>query len=652
VLDVEPPPASLQVMRDEPDAGAAELAQRRSTTPAALRRTLSGDLDNILKKGLQKEPASRYASVLTLAEDIKRHLQHLPVSVRGESLVYRTAKFVRRYRAGVAACLAVALAVAAGAAGIAWQARIARAESHRAEKVTEFLIDVFQQADPEHSQDNAVTVKKVLELGARQIDRELKDEPLVQADLDDALARINGSLGNHDLALDRAQRELQLRRQTLPADDFLVGQSLRTLGRIYLEREELTPAQEALNQAAAIIASRRGKDSVDMIDVYGDLSQIESSLDHREQSVALGRRAYEIARTRLGATSPVTAEKLLDLGEQLENAGEYDEAERSDRGAIAAYTANFGPDDSRVAQSRMQLGGLLDRVSRGTEAAVEMNGAIEILRKVYGNHDPRLAEALFSRGILLSGERQYDRAYADLRETLDIYPPDSHDAAQSHRYIGTALMSQERYAEAVAELQIAYNGFRSAKLQDQAQTDRTLADLAAARMRGGDPAGAEPMLREAIATLERRLGPDSYDIRNPLKRLGEDLTDLGRYQESLDVLHRVRTLELKLFGSDSVQDFASTDYLIARVLVSMNTPASLAEARPYAEHSVALEGKYFPGTTYGLALLVHGRLNLATGNRDGARNDFAAALNEFQRANSNESHILETRELLEKVGQK
>jgi tetratricopeptide (TPR) repeat protein len=77
-------------------------------------RALRGDLDRILLVALDPDPDRRYASVDKLADDVRRHLDGHPVSARGASLGYRTAKFVRRNKLFVgAAAVAVVVAIVA-----------------------------------------------------------------------------------------------------------------------------------------------------------------------------------------------------------------------------------------------------------------------------------------------------------------------------------------------------------------------------------------------------------------------------------------------------------------------------------------------------------------------------------------------------------
>src|SRR3954466_3302879 len=111
-----------------------EKATRNPVYSAKFKGALKGDLDNIVLKALRKEPARRYASVGQLAEDIRRHLEGLPVTATPDSASYRVGKFVRRHKAGVAATVLIALTMTGGAAATWWQARVAVQERRRAER--------------------------------------------------------------------------------------------------------------------------------------------------------------------------------------------------------------------------------------------------------------------------------------------------------------------------------------------------------------------------------------------------------------------------------------------------------------------------------------------------------------------------------------
>jgi serine/threonine-protein kinase len=645
VLESEPPPPSqARLPRGGSAVGAEELAALRGTTPRGLRAALRGDLDTITLKALKKAPRQRYPSVPALAEDLRRHLGHLPVLAQPDSAAYLIGKFVRRNRVGTAAVAAVSLAVAAGVAGVVWQARLAQAESRRAERVKEYLIDVFESADPAHSQGETITARALLDQGEKQLTAQLGSEPATAADLSEALARIHASLGNYERAQQLAQSACDLRGKLFGAGDPRTARALHTLGAVLQQRSRFEESRTALEQAAAIIAAREGPDSLELARIRQDLGTTLASLGQREQAIALQRSAWQAFQRQLGPRDPEALDQLFSLGQRQEEAEDYAAAEHSYRDTIAGLSAALGPEHSRVAQVRQELAGLLDRLGRADEADQELTASIAILRKVYGDHHPTLGNALFSRAILLISKRRLAEADAALRETLGIYPAGSYQNAQSRRYLGVSLTLQERYAEAETELKAAVAGLHQAGGADDVQQYRAEADLATAILRQGHAAEAEPIVRDAVANLERRIGPESYEVRNPLKRLGETLLEEGRYAEALATLQRTRALELKLLKSPEHRDLAYTDYLLGRTLLAQDSPAA---ARPYVEHNVALCRKNFPGAELGRALVLLGRLDAAAGNRAAAHADYTEAVAEYRRAKGEDDpHTREAQALL------
>ncbi|QEG38879.1 serine/threonine-protein kinase [Roseimaritima ulvae] len=84
------------------------------THPAQARRQpsqLSGELDWIVLKALEKDRERRYQSASDLAADLRRYLNHEAVHACPPSKLYRCKKYIRRHRvgAGIATLLAVCL---------------------------------------------------------------------------------------------------------------------------------------------------------------------------------------------------------------------------------------------------------------------------------------------------------------------------------------------------------------------------------------------------------------------------------------------------------------------------------------------------------------------------------------------------------------
>ena len=105
-------PGSLERAICESDPEPPSTAAVKGGVPAGrsrpiARRTLAGDLDNIVLMALRKEPVRRYASAAELAEDVRRYLDGMPVIARPSTWSYRTTRFVGRHRVAVTAAVLV-----------------------------------------------------------------------------------------------------------------------------------------------------------------------------------------------------------------------------------------------------------------------------------------------------------------------------------------------------------------------------------------------------------------------------------------------------------------------------------------------------------------------------------------------------------------
>ncbi len=139
IVEVEPRRAS-EIAR----AG-GNAAAKRGSTPEKLCRHLRGDLDTILGKALKKRPQERYASVTAFADDLRRYLQHEPISARPDTLAYSAAKFLRRNRTAVAlTAAAMALVIGSLSAGLLIANRERKIAERRFAQVRQLAINFIE----------------------------------------------------------------------------------------------------------------------------------------------------------------------------------------------------------------------------------------------------------------------------------------------------------------------------------------------------------------------------------------------------------------------------------------------------------------------------------------------------------------------------
>lgn len=483
---------------DPPAPGAT--ARRATVAPGGgeeLSRRLRGDLDNIVLMALRKEPERRYASAEQFAADIQRHLGGHPVIARPDTFGYRSGKFLRRNVIGVTAAACVCLALAAGVAGVAWQARTAARARDRAvlaqtlaEQTNEFLQSILKSANAFSGAGHDVTVREVLADAAERAETELADQPAVLADVLGTIGASFTSLGYFDQAEPLLRQSLSIAR-TLPRE----SDNLPT----------------RLNDLASLLYSK------------GALSEAEG----------LMRESLELETTRSEHNSSEVALVLNNLGAVLRAEDRLDEAETALRDALAIRTSLFGPDDLEVAQTMNNIAGMLRARGDLPGAAQFLQDSLEIRERALGEAHPLVAQSLSNLAIVLhiQGDLDraaplYERAIRVQRSALGDHHPDLASVLFSY-----GLLHRARSDEAGAEdllresLEIRRGIFSpgdSPLVSSQIETAKGMTAL-------GRPNEAIALLREAIAALPEDASMDR--IRSTMSAVLADAYDAAGMPE-------------------------------------------------------------------------------------------------------------------------
>jgi len=194
-------PYRLDTRTPEEMAEAVKSREPERPSPAVLR----GDLDFILLKALRKEPDQRYASVQQFADDIRRHLDGLPVAARKGTWNYLAGKFARRHRAGVAAAALVLVTLLSGIVVTLREARIAGANQRRADarfKDVRELANalVFEVHDSIRQIPGTTAARRlIVERGQQYLDRLARDsgsDPTLLRELAVAYGKLASVQGN------------------------------------------------------------------------------------------------------------------------------------------------------------------------------------------------------------------------------------------------------------------------------------------------------------------------------------------------------------------------------------------------------------------------------------------------------------------------
>ena len=404
IVDTDPASPSDAVVTD-PDDQEAKVANasRRATTPDGLRRMLRGDLDLILAKALKKDPAERYQSASSFADDLRHYLRNEPISARPDALAYRCQKFVRRHRVAVAlACLALASTLA-GLAGTMIEARQARRQRDFA----------FRQLARAESIN----------------------------DLDDFLladAAPSGRPFNVNQLLERAEHVVE-RKQDVNAADRI--ELLISIGRKYEGQDEDKKARRLLEQAYQ--SSRGLADRATRADAACALASVLSHSDLPRARALVDEGLQELTQEPQFVLNRVTC--LLSGADVASESGASEEAVA--RGAAAQKLLATSPLQSKTADLRVQMNlafayGSAGKFREAVPAFEKVSGLLTEL----GCDDTQTAGTLFNNwglslhlaGHPLEAEKFYRRAMEISRD------------GQSDEHVSPMLMVN--YARTLREL--------------------------------------------------------------------------------------------------------------------------------------------------------------------------------------------------------
>ena len=496
----------------------------QETTPEAVpSRSLRGDLDTIILKALRKEPDRRYQSVEAMAADLRRHRRQEPIRARATTFRYRASKFMRRHRWGVGTTVGVLLLMAGALVGILRERNHAQREAVKAERVSGFLVNLFEASDPNESQGDTLTARTLLKRGRGRLGA-LDDAPAVQAEMMYVLGQTNRRLARYDTARTLLRRSLALRREEFGDEHSATLESLSALALLHRDRGHFSVADTLLREVVALRRSLRGR---------SDSSVVEALMHHsfvqrRRGDLAGAARSLEdaLAAKQAKASPPdlLTAELLFNRAAVLRKQGRHAEAlpiQRRSLELVRQFTE--GPHPGVIAN----LGNLaLLRKEQSNYAAADSlyRAAIEQATALYGPEHPQVALWTGNLGSVHLEQFRYAAADSLFRRALAIdravHEMPHPNAALHLDNLADTHSEAGRYEAADSTYRAALRMMRGIYTSPHPSIANVLRDYGQLRMRAGRLDSAAAMLERSVAMYRRERPPDAPDAQTATLRLG------------------------------------------------------------------------------------------------------------------------------------
>lgn len=501
----------LAVIQQEVEPPSRAALEAGMSAPRAHR--LRGDIDAIVLKALERDPARRYASAQELQSDLEHYLEGLPVSAHAPSPGYRLAKFVRRRALAVSLVGLLLAGLIASAVIYVVQARSVEQARDAAARRGEFLESLLKSADPDSGQRD-ITVAALLDSAAHELDSKLSGEPLVEASMLGLIAQTNAGLGRYaeghaandrmlamllghggqPLEIARAlllrgqlyrgdgkwlQSEValrdavaRLRRLNAPSELCL---ALDNLGVALMQSQREAEAEPVFREEIAI--ESRGDQALrnQRMDPWHDLSLLlGGDLGHYTEAASYGRQAWELARQSLPVDSPDRLAMENGYAAALMNTGQAAAAELLIRDALTGQIRVLGAGHHDTLVTQLVLAQDLVALHRDAEAAAVAQSAAQQLQTLLGADN---MYALMAWNVYGTASCNMHRDAAGLAALREVAAARRRLLPAGHRLIfitdtsiGLCLDHLHRYAEAESTLLAAASALETARGSGYRQT--------------------------------------------------------------------------------------------------------------------------------------------------------------------------------------
>jgi serine/threonine protein kinase/tetratricopeptide (TPR) repeat protein len=486
----------------------------------------------------------------------------------------------------------------------------------------------------------ALIDETILKPAVKAIDAQFKDQPVVDAQLRQTLAKRYRDLGLYDASFPLQKQAVDVRRRVLGEEHPDTLNSISNMGALLHRQGKYAAAEayyrEALEKRRRVLGEEH-PDAIESINNLGLLLLIQGKFAEAEPYY---REALEKSGHVLGKEHPFTLISIRNMGLLLNAQGKHAAAEPFFREALEKRRRVLGEEHPDTLDSIISMGVLL--LNQGKRAAAEpyVREALEKQRRVLGEEHPNTLTSINLMGVLLHGQGKRAAAEPYVREALEkrrrVLGEEHPDTIETIYLMGFLLEAQGKRAEAEPYFRDALEKKRRVLGEEHANTLLSINTMGALLQAQGKLAEAEPYYREALEKRRRVLGEEHPDTLVSINNMGFLLQAQGKLAEAEPYYREAVEKRRRVLGEEHQLTLVSIIYS-GDLLREMNKPAEAIELLAPSEAAAC---KAFTGVNpriLALMLTTLGRARVTLGYNP-------------NRFNVAETNLLEAHQLYVKTG--
>ena len=580
-VNSEQTPVPSQTLRRMVNTGSTS-----SLHSARVLREVSGDLDTIILTAMQREPARRYASAASLADDLRRWLDARPIAAQPDSKGYRIKKFVARNRVMVGSVSTVLLALIAGLALALWQAGVAREQAARADaearrasmqairadRVKDFVLALFQEQSPlTREKARAATAGELIERGIAAAQKEFSADIETQAKLVGELAELQFGLGDIQKSVPNLESALALHERSGGSASVEYGATLSALGSAWLSLGETKRGTEATESSLAILRMSAGVDSIEVANAERQKMRLLLRAGQPSEALPIAQHVYSVYKRERGALHARTLLQLYNVGEVLSHVGRLKEAEQVQREVIAGYQSSMQQDHAALVYPRLALARMLKESDRRAESATLFDSALASAKTALDQDHPMIGRILLQQGDLLRSMQRIEQAEQAWQGAEQIFLKHKlfPELAGIASYRAAFALEQKRFDVAIMQYEKALGYYHDVVGPNNTYSYSTALELAKARAAAGQIVRAMQDGRAAYQGMIAIAEPGSSDQSLAHYAWAEVLFEAGQLSEAEAEFRKSLEVHSARHGGETTEA-AAKQWKIAETLYAQN----------------------------------------------------------------------------------
>jgi len=491
-------------------------AENRSTTTRKLNRIFKSDLESILQRALQKEPADRYQSVAHFAQDLDYFLRGYAIETANNSHTYKARKFILRNRTYVSIAALFLITIITGS--LLYSIQITAERDHatfqaqKAEETASFLLGLFDFNLPEISQGRDITAYEILERGYEQASS--LNDPQLQASMLTTMGNAFSRLSEFETGQEVLSRAIEKSSEAFGKDSEEHADALYAMGLSHSDTHMWNLAKPYYRESLEIYTSLLPESHPKVARSMSRVGMALRQLGEPDSALVYSERAYELMHANHSFRHPDLLQAMNEYAYVI-SATDPEKSEDVYLDVIARYIEAGLDTDYRLASPYNNLAFLYRNMERYEEAAIYYRKSLAISSETLGEDHSytnmvrsNLLTPLYNVGF-------HEEAEEILQLNIQIntarYTKKHWRTGGSYGAYGNYMIRLGNFEKAASKFETRYTIYSEVLGADHIWTSGARGALAAAHFFMGNNDLAEELYQNHISIYEERY-PDFNNV--------------------------------------------------------------------------------------------------------------------------------------------